>query len=101
MKQQYTISALIYPPSQPVTAESSTGIETHRSTHAAGIPEFHLEEYRLTCLKISFKSAPDPMFEEYPHPTAKNAALRQLKAEIRAKYKSFGEVKFNLEQKTP
>lgn len=96
-KQQYTLTALIYPPLQPVTVESSTDTDIHRRTHAAGIPEFHLEEYRITALKIRFLSDPDPFDHNLPALKAQNAALRHIRAEISAKYKACGDIKFKLE----
>lgn len=96
-KQPYTITTLIYPPRDAAPVESSTDTDQHRSTHAAGIPQFHLEEYRLTALKINFLSDPDPIDPALPSIAAQNAALRHLKAEIAAKYHATGQVKYKLE----
>lgn len=94
---RYHITALI-PAADFSPVDSGTSIETHRSTHAAGIPEFSLTEATLHALKISFLSPPDPVDPSLPLSRTQSAALRQITAEIRQRYGHCNNVKFKITQ---
>ena len=94
---RYHITALI-PAADFIHVDSGTSLETHRRTHAAGIPEFSLSEATLHALKISFISPPDPVDPSLPLAGPQNAALRQITAEIRQRYGHCNNVKFKITQ---
>lgn len=86
MTQQYTITALLTPAGPTDTIPSRTPLERHRATHRAGIPQFTLMQKKLIALSIQFNARPDPIDPNLPNPTAQEAALRQLRAEITEYY---------------
>ena len=95
-KQRYTITALV-PISASTPIESATDIETHRRTHAAGIPEFKMQESALKFVVLEFTAPPDPLAPIYPEKHAQDAATAFIAAEIKARYPGHGKLKFKLE----